>query len=160
MDPPLDRLFSTLEAQFGASIDRAEDEAASDLAISLRQDMALRDALLRGSWVAATARGRLPVYEVAKDHVVLGTERVLVPLNAVIFVRGGHRTAVSTDRALAEVLRRHSRTGTHLSVETGEASAAGRVTACSATHLALQGPAGEFLIPLSQILSVKPFHED
>lgn len=160
LDPQLDRLFSTLEAQFGASIDRAEEEAASDLALSLRQDLGLRDALLLGPCTVLTESGQQSVCEVAKDHVRAATGPALIPLAAATFEMGGDTTPVDSSTSLTQALRAEGRGARTVSVETRDRITTGRVSACSEEHLSLLASGREVLIPLGQIRSIRLSPED
>lgn len=160
MDPRLDGLLSSLEAQFGASIDRAEEEAAADLAHSLRQGMSLQEVLEQGSWVAFTELGPRAVCEVAKDHVRLEPGNHIVPMAAAVFEKGSGAPVLTSDRTLTQLLREEALLGTGVSVETGGRSFVGNVLECGGNHLVLASRGREVLVPLAQIRSIKLSLED
>jgi len=160
VDPRLDRVLSSLEAQFGAAIDRAEEEAAADLAHSLRQGMSLPEVLAQGSWIALTGAGARTVCEVAKDHVRLEPGNHIVPMTAAVFQRSTEARALRSDRTLTQLLRYETRLGTELCVETDGNSFVGRALTCGEAHVVMASRGRELLVPLAQIRSIKLFRGD
>ena len=155
MDPRLDGLFTSLEAQFGAAIDRAEEEAAADLALSFRQDRSLRDDLLEGSWIAVTELGPRRVCEVAKDHVRVEPGNVILPLFSTVFRRAPGQSAERTDVTLMGLLRRNVRLGAEMTIEAQDGSIAGRAIACGEDHVSIFSRGEEFLIPMAQVRAIR-----
>ena len=159
MDPRLDRLFSSLEAQFGAAINRAEEEAAADLALSLRQDMSLQEALGADAWTLSTASGPRDVCEVAKDHVRLSPGTDVVPIESHVFQKAVGRAPSRSDLTLVQLLRAEVRRGAEILVEVDERAIGGRPLSCGETHLLMMSRGRELLIPLAQVRLIKLSHE-
>lgn len=154
MDPRLDRLFASLEAQFGAAIDRAEEEAAADLALSLRQDLSLEVTLSTGGWAALTSAGPRTVVEVAKDHVRLEPGDQVVGLRSVTFEKVEAPPPKRSDSTLPQILREQVRRGSAVKVDAGVREVVGLVLACGEQHMVLAQGAREFVIPFQEIRSI------
>lgn len=159
VDPRLDRLFSSLEAQFGAAIERAEEDAASDLALSLRQGRSLRETLLSSGWDAITSVARRPVTQVALDHVRLGGGE-LMPIASGIYERTGGELPDESEQTLLQVLRDEVRRGGRVSVETPDHSFVGRACCCSSEHLVMRVQDREIIVPLGRISVIRLSLED
>ena len=157
MDPRLEGLVSSLEAQFGAALDRAEEEAASDLALSFRQDRSLRERLAQGSWSALTESGPRRVCEVAADHVCVEPGDLYLRTASITFTKGDGLPPRCSDSTLTNLLRRFMREGTDLAVDLGDKALAGRVKACTDDHVYLRSKNQDLLVPLAQIRSIRPF---
>lgn len=155
MDPRFDRLFSSLEAQFGAAVARAEEEAATDLALSLRQDLSPVDLLSSAAWTVSTRSGRRAVREVAKDHVRLEPDGQIVPSASAVFHRSAGPRVIRSERTLVQVLRDAVRSCQQITVDLDDETITGRPLACGDTHILVAGRGQESLLPLVQIRMIK-----
>lgn len=155
MDPRLDRLFASLEAQFGAAIDRAEEEAAADLALSFRQDLSLEVTLSNGGWAALTSAGHRTVVEVAKDHVRLEPGDQVVGIRSQSFEKIEAQPPKRSDSTLIQLLREEVRRGAVVKVNAGTREMVGRVLACGEEHMVLAEGSREFVIPFQEIRSIR-----
>ena len=159
MDPRLDRLFSSLEAQFGAAVARAEEEAADDLALSLRQDVPVKTLLRNGMWQVATGTEWEPVCEVAKDHVRTASGR-LIPFSEARLRRGSGPRPTTTNASVAQVLRQESRRRREVVLALRDQTIVGHPISCGDTHVLVRSQKQEYLLPLSQICRIKLSHGD
>jgi hypothetical protein len=157
-DDQIDRMLDSLEANFDARIARDEDEAASDLALSLLQDDRLEDALCRGAWKLSRP-GHLAddIVEVGQDYVATRSGAVVPIRRAVVAQAPATRNlARSTDATFLERLRDHVRAGTPVEITAERESRRGRLLRACVDHLALgsgsndHGPE-EVLIPIAAI---------
>lgn len=149
-DPRLERLFASLNASFDAAVARQEDEAATDLAVSLRHDRALADVVLRGSWTVRLAGGgRARVAVAARDFVGTGGDRpTVVPTShAVLDAVDGSRPS-GTDLSLLEFLRALARRAAPVSIEHTAGQVNGRLTLAAAEYLLVEGARGRIVVPL------------
>jgi len=148
----LDNVLSTLGVAFDAAIARDEEVAASDLAISLRQDRDLRDRLLRdGPWKLVLGDARSALVEVVGADFV-GAGPMLVPLGRAVAVRApegvGARPSPAT---LRELLRGLARAKKAVVVSDGGREWSGCAALCGRDYLALEARGGEVLVPLHVI---------
>lgn len=160
MDTHLEGLFASLEASFGAAVERQEDEAATDLAFSLKQGLGQRDVLARRGFCVVSADASHPALELARDHVLTEGDR-LFPLSACAAVlRPDLAPPLVTDARLVEVLRARALEGHDVEIRTAEHDFAGRLALCAPDHVALTTARGEVVIPLAAVLSVRFSPED
>lgn len=159
MSPRLDRLFSSLEAQFGAAVARAEEEAAADLALSLRQGLSLGETLATGAWTVTTPFGPRVVREVAKDHVRVAPGGEIVPLASAVFQRTEGSEALHTDHTLIQVLRDAVRGWRGIEIVLGHRTFVGTPVACGETHILVAGRSQEHLLPIGEICLIRPSRE-
>jgi hypothetical protein len=138
-DTRLLRLLSSLEVQFDAAVAREEDEAASDLAFSLRQGLLLRDVLRRGSWVARLDGGERPVVLVGRDFVVCsGPDSVLIPHRRLVATPSGSSIeAQVSGMQLVDTLRALCRSGAEVDVECHKVVMRGRLIQVGPDHVAV-----------------------
>ncbi|MQB00418.1 MAG: hypothetical protein GEU78_09030 [Actinobacteria bacterium] len=139
----LDTLLGRLEASFDAQITRAENEAASDLAFSLRQDRTLRQRVERrpcevwmdGSWHRVAAIG--------PDVLVVGDPiRLLVKTSAACLRQSGGDIPGSAPEWLA-LLRTLARQGADIEIISfAGARATGRLAAAASDHAWMEGAHG------------------
>lgn len=155
MDPRLEGLFSSLEAQFGAALDRAEEEAASDLAISLRQDRSIAETLTQGAWTALTELGPRQVREVAVDYVCVEPGDHYLPTASVTFRKAEGEPPRRSDSTFTVLLRRLMRLRTEMTIDLGEGTLVGRVKACADDHAYIRSKKGDHVVPLTQIRSIR-----
>lgn len=139
----LDTYLRRLEASFDAQIARAEDEAATDLAFSLRQDRSLRQRIERrpcevwidGSWHEVASIG--------PDVLVVGDPmRELVP-SATACLREGRGDVPGSAPSWLSILRALARRGAEIElVSLSGARAAGRLLAAAPDHAWVEGGHG------------------
>jgi hypothetical protein len=154
MDPRLQGLFTSLGATFEAEIARDEDVAADDLAFSLRQGRSLADVIERGSWDLLTPSGPRTLAIVAGDYVAAGSSPVFItPLAGATFVAGSaHITpAMLSDRTLLQLLRRLSRGGFDVELETASGQFRGRLLWAGTDHVVIDGIRGQVALGLDAL---------
>jgi hypothetical protein len=156
-DGHVDRLLETLEADFDARIAQEEDAAASDLAMSLLQDVSLHDAMERTACHIQLPSGPKPVVELGDDYAAAGADGdLIVPLaKAVIATNPAGRAPQSTGMGLVQRLRCEARRGSEVEVTTAGASLRGRLARGCPDHVAVADGPTEILIALGAILSIR-----
>lgn len=136
-------IVSGLEAAFDARIARAEDEAASDLAFSLLQDLTLAEALQRAGAIDVVRPGGMasPAVEIGPDYVICAFPRAIVPLRRAVF-RGADRAELPkpSDEPLVTALRALARTGRTVEVGAGGSRHRGRLARAGRDHLVIEIP--------------------
>lgn len=158
MDSRLDRLFSALDSSFSAALDRSEEEAANDLALSLNQDLTLELQLV-GRSSALSADHPIPLVEVGRDYVRSEDDRLL-PLTA-----GSYRVGPPgpgperTDRYLVDVLRGAVRSGARVTLEGVFGTVEGPLLHCGPDHVGVSEGAHEVLVPLEGVRAIRLSHE-
>lgn len=162
-DDHLDKLLGSLESSFDAGIARAEEEAASDLALSLLQDSSLHDALRCGGTVEAHLEGRAPleVTQVGPDYVsCAGHTSVVVPLTRTWLSISPVGSGPSfTDLPFLALLRRMVRGGGTVEVRSRRLTYRGRLVRACSDHVVVSresagtdGPSARQLhVPLDAI---------
>lgn len=155
------RLFSDLEASFEGSVARDESRAATDLALSLRQDLRIYDRV--SSWGAAVVKGSPQrVSEVALDHVVMGDPpQALVPLEAAVLMPADARGEASirrSDQTLVRALKPWVKAARRVRVATSEGRSEGRIVAATPDHI-LIAHRTQMLIPYASIRRISLFPE-
>ncbi len=137
----LDGLFASLDAQFEASIAREEDEAASDLAFSLRQGRRATELLCRSgpSAVTLSGGGHRGVSVVGRDFLAAGEPpEVAVPLRHAVVVSQSTGPSPSwTQDLFVTFLRRWARVAAPVQVDTPSGEVSGRLVAAAEDHLLL-----------------------
>jgi hypothetical protein len=159
-DHRVDGLLQSLGATFDAAIAREEEEAAADLAMSLRQDRSLADVLMRSPWRVVLRPGFSPRLDVVgPDHVVAsGGGRHVIPLRWLEVTPDATARPPDRDsRLLVEVLRDVARSGRDVSVLGPGGDHRGVLRWVGTDHLALETHRGLFLLPLEGLrrLTVK-----
>lgn len=148
-------LMDSLEASFDAAVARREEEAASDLALSLLQGRSLTDIGGReGAWDLRLADGRgLPVTLIGRDFIGAGKPpSVLVPAARAVLVRITASTPPRrSDASLVEELRGLVGLGASVRVDTGCGSFEGVLARAGPDHVLLQALTGEVLVGLDGI---------
>lgn len=150
-------LFTALEAGYQAVLEREEDTAASDLALSLLQGRPLMQALLHAGPVAlVTEAGRIPIFAVGPDHVVLEDRtRTLVPFAAgVVVAPGWGRGPTEREESFLQVMRGAVRDRREVEVATGAGRVRGRLLAAAEDHLVLGTGSEHIFAGLPAIRSV------
>jgi hypothetical protein len=159
-DDNLRAVLGSLEATFDARVARAEDEAASDLAFSLLQDLSLSEAATRAGALEIVMgdRAPLPVAEVGVDYVAAsGRSPTVVPLGrAALRTIPAGRAPESLDRSLLELLRAWAREGRAVAIHAGGGVHRGRLVRACRDHVVVNGYAGtargdDVLVPLEMI---------
>jgi hypothetical protein len=141
-DDNLRAVLGSLEATFDASIARAEDEAASDLALSLLQDLSLSEAVGRSGAFEAYLPDRplAPVTEIGEDYAACergGT--VVVPLTrAVLRAAPGGPASERRDRTMLALLRERARRGGTVEVRACGALHRGALARACRDHIVLR----------------------
>ncbi len=155
MDSQLDRLFSSLDSSFSAAVSRSEDEAADDLALSLRQDQLLVHLLARTSVSVRDRAQRALVVEVGRDFVRTAGE-CFYPLSTTVLESNQKGPLpASTDRHLVEILRAAARSGSRARVEALGGVVTGLVVRCGPDHVSIRERGTEVLIPLEAIRALR-----
>jgi hypothetical protein len=139
LDPRLQRLFTSLGATFEAEIARDEEEAAEDLAFSLRQGRSLADVLERNSWQLVTPAGPRQVTGVGKDYVVAGGRPLLVaPLSKAAFVSAHGAKPLVSDNTLLQLLRSLARSGARVEIGLSSGTFGGRLLWTGTDHVVVE----------------------
>jgi hypothetical protein len=156
-DTRLLKLLSSLEVQFDAAVAREEDEAASDLALSLRQGLALLDVIRRGSWVARFDGVARPVSLVGRDFVACdGPDAILVPHRRLVVAPSDSGEAARFSPAsLVETLRAVCRSGADVEITCGKAAISGRLTQVGPDHAAVVSASGTTFVALEVVDRVR-----
>ena len=163
MDKELERVIARLEARFDAALALEQEEAASDLAISLRQDRNLAD-LVRAGQGLRLLEGEgaaLEVTVVGADYCGTGS-----PLSCLrrlgsaplLAFEAGPRPELRRD-SLQEVARRWARAARRVELGLETDSLAGRLTQVGPDNLVLEAPAGRVIVPLWLVRSIRLVHE-
>lgn len=155
VDSRLDRLFSSLGASFDAALDREEEEAASDLAMSLRQGRSLRERLVGRACAVVQPDGDWQVNELGPDHV--GTvQGWWFPLhNTVVQLGGSDSPPTESEETLVERLRAAARSGQRIEIRTASRGVHGLLLGCGPDHLGIRLDAGEMLVPLTAVTALR-----
>lgn len=139
----LDAYLERLEASFDAQIARAEDEAATDLAFSLRQDRTLRqrierracDVWIDGSWHRVSSIG--------PDVIVVGDPMRALVRSATACLRAGTGDVPGSAPSWLAILRALARRGAGIELVTiSGARAVGRLVAAAPDHALVEGDHG------------------
>jgi hypothetical protein len=162
-DPRLQRLFTSLGATFEAEIARDEEEAAHDLAFSLRQGRSLTDVLERGSWRLLTPAGPRPITLVGADYVVAGgVPAVVAPLDRAAFDAEGEPRSVhdkvaenapppAVDATFLQLLRSLARVAAPVRIGCRAGPLSGRLLCAGTDHVAVEAPHRRMAISLQAI---------
>ena len=157
-DPGVDRLLEWLDASFAARVAYEEDDAASELAFSFRQDRTLLRALVRAPCadVRLPDGGFAPVAEIGRDYVggrVPGD--VLIPLaRACVAMGSDGKRADVRDRSLLEVL--HGLARERAAVEVGAMgwTCSGRLVTAARDHLEIEGERRAYLVARDSVAAI------
>jgi len=164
MDPQLEQVIARLEARFDAALAREEEEAAADLALSLRQDRPLADLIRDGGGLRVVEGdgAQAPVTVVGADYCGTGTPLTCICRlgSAPLVVEPAAPAPESLGDSLQEVARRWARGGQRvgLGLET-DGSLVGRLAQVGPDNLVLEGTAGRFIVPLWIVRSIRLVHE-
>lgn len=163
MDPELERVIARLEARFDAALAREEEEAAADLALSLRQDRTLSD-LIRGGTalrLLGTDGARPAVTVLGADYCGTGIPLTCVSrLGSTPLLSDSQGPAPETRRdSLQEVARRWTRCGRTVELGLEAETVQGRLTQVGPDNIVLEAPAGTVIVPLWLVDSIRLVHE-
>ena len=163
MDKELERVIARLEARFDAALAMEEEEAAADLAFSLRQDRNLADLVRDGGGLRLLeGDGATPqVTFVGADYCGTGS-----PLDCVrrmgsvplLAVPAGPRPELRRD-SLHEVARRWARMGSRVQVGLETDSVGGQLTQVGPDNMVLEAAAGRMIVPLWLVRSIRLVRE-
>jgi hypothetical protein len=162
-DPRLQRLFTSLGATFEAEIARDEEEAAQDLAFSLRQGRSLADVLERGAWRLLTPSGPRPISLVGVDYVAAGgVPAVVAPLLRAVFDADGEpesfqdmvpetRPPRAVDTTFLQLLRSLARASAPVRIGCPAGPLSGRLLWAGTDHIAVEATRRRMAISLRAI---------
>ncbi|MFN2524748.1 MAG: hypothetical protein ABR505_00565 [Actinomycetota bacterium] len=159
MDGLGEAVFSSLEAAFEAELVRADDEAASDFAFSLRQDRDLPDALTRsGPRLLLTPTGiALPLVEVGINYAAGGRRdrQVIVPAHLVISPAAESGPSPQrVDRTMLNVLRVAARYQEPVEVELTDLTIRGILEMAGKDHLWIRTGRDQTAVALGAVRSI------
>ena len=163
MDKELERVIARLEERFDAALALEEEEAAADLAISLRQDRNLAD-LIRDGRCLRLLEGEGATREVTVVGVdYCGTGSPVSCLRRLgsaplLGVESGPGPEFRPD-SLQEVARRWARAARRVEVGLEADTLAGRLIQVGPDNLVLKAPAGQVIVPLWLVRSIRLVHE-
>lgn len=163
MDRELERVIARLEARFEAALAREEEEAAADLALSLRQDRTLSD-LIRGGGslrLLGPDGARPPVTVLGSDYCGTGTPLTCVRrLGSTPLLSETRGPAPETRRdSLQEVARRWARCGRSVELGLEAGTLKGRLAQVGPDNMVLESPPGTLIVPLWLVDSIRLVHE-
>lgn len=153
----VDQVLRDLESAFDAALERHEDHAADDLALSLRQDSDLREALLDGRGWGLLLDGHVrPVVEIGEDYVAVEPGPDFVPAPYGSFMPSDHgRPPRLVSKTFREELRSRARLRSFMKCSVAEAGLYGRLALCGRDHIVIAKANGEVLVALDAIRSVR-----
>jgi hypothetical protein len=157
-DARVERLIASLDAAFDASIARQEEEAADDLAFSLRQDRSLTAAMASGAPLCARMidGAALPITHVGSDCVRAGLRgEVVIPVTRLVAETAASATAsrpkVRGDETMLGIVRRGARAGVSAEIRSGSRVLKGRLIRATPDHIELLGRDGRALVSLEAV---------
>ena len=157
-DAGLQSLFDSLELGFEVGLARDEEEAASDLAVTLRQSQGLREVLARYPAIfQAPGVSPASISLLGHDCVMSEDAGLLAPIAAVHFHVGpaeGDRPRL-TPETFVQVLRRWARLRSPVAIQAEAGPVTGRLMACAEDHIEIQAKSGRVLIPLRGVVAVR-----
>lgn len=165
MDSGVDRVLGGLEAEFQAASARADDEAAADLAFSLRQDLDMREEIARLSdpHVLLAGGGRRPVSVVGQDFIGCGepVERAQLFRSSIVVQGRGNQHAAPSPLTFLELLRLWARGCLTVQIELRESDVGlvGMVRRAATDHLTIEGPAGVIAVTIDRLAGVTRISE-
>ncbi len=149
--PELDPVLTSLAASFEAAVARSEEEAAADLALSLRQGRALIELLQQADGLEAHLAGgaRYPVTLVGDDFCGLGepVTRVVAWDSALFQSTASPVVARRFDGDLITLARDWTRLGAYIEVVTAAGGLRGRLAEAGSDYLCVMAKAGPTYVP-------------
>ena len=149
-----DGLIADLEAQLQAAWERADDDAASDLASSLRNGADLIERLTRQSTRAVTSLGEHSVDVVARDHVITG-DGCAVPLFYAIFEECAGSLPAVSELTFVQRLRTWARQTAYVTLDTAHGTRSGVVRSVGTDHLVLVSTNVVLNVPLELVRAAR-----
>ena len=160
----LDRVLDHLSTDLAAAVERAEEVAARDLALSLLQDLTQGEALARSGGLEVVVAGKpsLRVTRLGTDHLEADdcSRRVLFPSATTVVARVAGPAPVVDDLSLATVMQRAARAGAQVSAVVGSERLEGRLLRAGRDHLVVASSRGETFVPVGSLASVELSYED
>lgn len=143
-DSGVDRLLASLDAMFDAAVAREEDEAASDLARSLLQDLSLEETLPRlGPLMALLPEGRLlEVSVVGLDYVTAGSPAMFIPITRAMLLASDGPSPEIKGEDLVTALRRMAHAARKIRVSSDGVEATGRLRRAAVDHILIETRSG------------------
>ena len=146
-------LLADLDALFGAEMARQEDEAADDLAISLKADRHLAEALTDGSFELVMDERRIAVERVGLDFVQCG--EFLVPFGRFHFVSSAGESPRSVNLRFIDRMRHLARAGSAVELALGGQTLRGPLISVAPDHLVVEARAGAAVMPIGSVSWVR-----
>ena len=160
MDSQFDRLLSSLDSSFSAALDRSEEEAADDLALSLRQGQTLLQYLSHMPVGVRAGTSTIPVVEVGRDFVRTAGGTLYPGSSTMFQVLPTGMPPRATDEYLGEVLRAAVRAGASADIEGPGGQVAGLLVQCGPDYVCIRANDGDVLLPLGGVRTIKLSHGD
>lgn len=151
-------LLADLDALFGAQIARQEEEAADDLAISLRADRRLAEVLTSDAFALVVNERTVPVERVGRDFVQCG--EFVAPFDRSHFIACSNGGARAIDLSFVECLRSLARGRATVEFGLGDRILQGVLSSVGADHAIARARTGSVVVPLGSISWVKFSPED
>ncbi|HEX2058551.1 MAG TPA: DUF2642 domain-containing protein [Actinomycetota bacterium] len=145
-----------LEASFEAGLAREDEVAAADLAFSLRQDLDLRDAVVRSdaAWdLLGPDAAVVAVVEAGVDYVRAGA--LIVPASRAVLRSKPGVPPRATTSTLLQLLGRACRAGAEVAVETSRGTTSGALVRVGKDHVAVRNGDAETVVGLAGIEAVR-----
>ncbi len=164
MDPELEKVIARLEARFDAALAVEEEEAAADLAISLRQDRSLAELLRSGGALRLldTDGAGSAVTVLGADYCGTGTPLACVRRlgSLPLLVENGGRPPETRRDSLQEVAPGWDRAGRRVLVGLDTAqNVSGRLIQVGPDNVVLEKGTGRLIVPLWSVGSIRLVHE-
>ena len=155
-DPSTRTLLSSLSASFDAAIARAEDEAATDLAISLQQGRSLHELATRQPvWVVLTGGRASPVMWVGRDFFATVDGDLIPTGRTVLRLEGAGRRAERRSENFLSVLRRWARQKAVVELQTDDGYLSGHLLLGGKDHVVIKIADSDVAIGLGAIRAIK-----
>ena len=146
-------VLEVLESAFDGSLDRADQEAAADLAFSLGQDVPIDVEVLHRGGSLLAAGGEAAVTEVAQDY--LRATDLLVPIRAASVRCPGFDLPRPIPDLLVAALRRLARQSVRVTVGTAAGEIHGRLAKAAPDHVSVSDGRGDVLVGLAEVRWVR-----
>ena len=156
--PELDPVLTSLAASFEAAVARSEEEAAADLALSLRQGRALIELLHQADGLEAHLAGgaRHPVTLVGDDFCGFGepVSRVVAWDSALFQLTASTGVPRRFDGDLIRLAREWTRLGAYIEVVTAAGGLRGRLAEAGSDYLCVMAKAGPTYVPRAALIEM------
>ncbi|HZJ52155.1 MAG TPA: hypothetical protein VFF07_15255 [Actinomycetota bacterium] len=161
--PELDPVITSLAASFEAAMVRSEDEAAADLALSLRQGRALIEVLRLAQGIEAHLSGgaRHPVTLLGDDFCGIGepATRVLTWETAVFQSKASGAAPMRFAGDLIALAREWTRRSAHVEIVTAAGGLRGRLAEAGSDYLCVMAAAGPRYVPRASLTEMTLLRE-